>query len=342
MKLFREGGPNQVRRIGADKYKLSVRIPSDESGMVGRECPSDSCSPAYFKIRPGTGLTGEQSVAYCPYCRMSSHPAEFHTESQIAYARAVAVREATPGINEMLREALGLDYRGKRSLDAGFVSIEMSLTPLVQRPLSRPAEEELQRDVVCHNCGLEHGVFGLAVWCPDCGEDLFLEHVRAELAVVQRVLAAIPERRAQLGARVAARDVENELEDVVSIFEAVLKAICRLHLRNTGVTEDDIASVIEMKVRNRFQSVAFAANAFREILGRELFVDIAADDLAAISQTFEKRHPITHNLGVVDRKYMRRINSGEFLGREVLVSVAEVVASIGIAERVFARAYTGQ
>jgi hypothetical protein len=47
-----------------------------------------------------------------------------------------------------------------------------------------------------------------------------------------------------------------------------------------------------------------------------------------LSRTFAKRHPITHNLGVVDRKYLERVESGKLHGREVRVSVAEVEAAI--------------
>jgi hypothetical protein len=40
--------------------------------------------------------------------------------------------------------------------------------------------------------------------------------------------------------------------------------------------------------------------------------------------TFEKRHPITHNLGVIDRKYLERMRSAEHEGREVMVTPDEI------------------
>jgi hypothetical protein len=45
------------------------------------------------------------------------------------------------------------------------------------------------------------------------------------------------------------------------------------------------------------------------------------DELGA---SFAKRHPITHNLGVVDRKYLERAQSAEREGREVRITAAEV------------------
>jgi hypothetical protein len=46
--------------------------------------------------------------------------------------------------------------------------------------------------------------------------------------------------------------------------------------------------------------------------------------LQKLDAVFQKRHPITHNLGVIDRKYLERVRSGEAEGREVRVDQGEV------------------
>jgi predicted nucleic acid-binding Zn-ribbon protein len=288
---------------------------------------------------PGTGLTGDQLVAHCPYCRASSDPHSFHTQAQTEFARDVAINEALGGLDGILRDALRLDKSGKRTIDAGLLSIEMSLTPAQQTAVGRPVEEELRRDLTCTHCGLRHAVFGLAFWCPDCGNDLFLQHVREEFDVVRRILEVAPQRRAELGARVAARDIENALEDVVSIFEAVLKLICRSELLARGIAQEDVSATIESKVRNKFQNVGLAQIVFAEIVGRELLRGESSETIAGLSAVFEKRHPITHNLGVIDRKYMRRVESGEPVGREIRVSSAEVLQAIDVVEHILSAAY---
>ena len=58
-----------------------------------------------------------------------------------------------------------------------------------------------------------------------------------------------------------------------------------------------------------------------------------------MTRTFAKRHPITHNLGGVDRKYLARVASGELHGREVRVSVAEVEAAIDATSTVLTTVY---
>lgn len=81
--------------------------------------------------------------------------------------------------------------------------------------MRRPVEEELRRDLRCNACGLDHAVFGLATSCSDCGQDMFLQHVAAEFGVIDKILSDAPDRRQRLGPRVAARDLDNALEDVL-------------------------------------------------------------------------------------------------------------------------------
>lgn len=337
--LFREGGPHSIRRTGRDEYEMSITLPQDERGMVGRECSREGCSPAYFKVKLGTGITGEQEIAYCPYCRSDGHPTAFHTKSQQEYAKRVVENEAVEAMQRMLGDALGLGPSGRKQLGGGMFSIEMSLQRAPRRHVSRPLEEELRRDIRCAMCGLEHAVFGLALWCPDCGTDLFLDHVHEELEVTRRILGAVDDRRAALGARIAARDVENSLEDTVSLFETVLKIVTRRVLQARGQTEEQVDDTFRRHVRNTYQSVGSAAATFQALVALDLFAEIDESRRATLANVFEKRHPITHNLGVVDRNYLRRAQSGELEGREVRVKTEEVREAVDVAESVLRNAY---
>ena len=65
--LFKEGGPLNVRKTGPHQFRFSIPLPSGENKRLGRECPDVSCSPRYFKVKMGTGITANQIRAYCPY-----------------------------------------------------------------------------------------------------------------------------------------------------------------------------------------------------------------------------------------------------------------------------------
>jgi hypothetical protein len=337
--LFEEGGPLNVRRTGQDKYEMRISIPTDEDGMVGRECPKEDCSPGYFKVKLGTGITEHQETAFCPYCRTEAEPSNFTTQAQKDYAIALVKNNAINGINRMLKKSLGLNSAGKRKIGAGLFSIEMSLKPGRPDYVPRPIEEELRRDIVCPNCGLEHSVFGLATWCADCGQDIFLVHVDKEFKVIEKMLSVVDKRREELGARVAGRDIENAIEDMVSIFEAVMKIITSRHLLKQGTQPDEIADILEKQIRNQYQNIKSAQEVFKKFVGIELFEGLSSPSSEALTLIFEKRHPITHNLGVIDRKYLARVRSGELQGREIRVSSQEVFDVLEITRSVISSAY---
>ena len=338
--LFRRGGPHNIRKTGHDQYTLNISLPADGEGVIGRECPSEDCSPAYFRVKLGTGITGEDyDKAFCPYCRTSADPNDFTRKSQVEYGKRIVENEVLDGLDRMMQKALGMGSSRKKTIGGGMFSMEMSYKPPRKKPVGRPFEEELRRDVRCPACTLEHSVFGLATWCPDCGADIFPAHLDAELDVVKKMLGHVETRREELGPRVAARDVENALEDVVSVFEAVLKQVTRRHLREQGRAPEDVEEVFRKKVRNTYQSVSRGAVLFEELVGFPLFDGVDARVVEQLEATFEKRHPITHNLGVLDRKYLDKARSGELEGREVRVTAREIEEAVDLVSRVVVAAY---
>lgn len=336
---FEDGGPFDLRHSGQDEITMNLPIPTDSYGMLARECTDQTCVPGYFKVKPGTGITGDQQIAYCPYCRRGAPPSDFLTKAQRQYAMDAVMSEAAGAVDRMIKQALNLGPTGRKSFGGGMLSMELAYKSGGRPEVSRPVEEELRRDVRCPHCTLEHAVFGLATWCPDCGRDVFEQHLDAEFQVVRRILAAVEERRLTLGPRVAARDIENALEDTVSVFEAVLKSIARRHLVAAGRAMDEVDKLLEKSVRSQFQNPEVASRLWLEHVGVSLFDDVPPNVVAIMSRAFAKRHPITHNLGVVDRKYLERVESGELHGREVRVSVAEVEAAIDATSAVLTNLY---
>jgi len=273
----------------------------------------------------GTGITDGQEFAYCPYCHYEADPNDFATREQIRYAKDLVMREASKGIDGMLKESLGLGPSGRKKLGGGLISLELSYKPKPPRPVRMPAEDEVRRDVVCSHCTLDQTVFGLATWCADCGADIFLTHVDAELGVTRLMVDDIDRRKESLGNRVAAKDLENCLEDVVSTFEAAVKAIARRALAKRGNTTEQIEAELR-KVGNAFQSVVRTREQLLRLFGFEPAPSPLWDRLTA---AFEKRHPITHNLGVIDRRYLEKAQRAEREGREIRITVVEIAALLG-------------
>lgn len=318
--LFHEGGSHNIKRLGNDEYQMSINIPTDNDGRVARECPNDLCSPGYFKVKLGTGKTGGQDVAYCPYCKHEAEPSNFTTQEQIRYAKDIVLREAESSINEMIKGAFGLGPSGVKKMGGDFLSIEVSYKTSPAHPVRRPYEDEVRRDVVCPNCTLDQTVFGLATWCSDCGSDIFMTHVSAEIAVTQSMLKDVRRREQELGKRVAAKDLENCLEDAVSIFEASVKAIVRRALTERGNSSTIIDSQMK-KIGNSFQNTDRSKEQLLKLFNYQTTEPSLWERL---SICFEKRHPVTHNLGVVDKKYLERVQQAEQEGREIRILEDEI------------------
>lgn len=321
--FFREGGARQIRQIGQDQYTMTIQIPPDEDGRLGRECPEQTCSPGYFKVKPGTGITGGQKEAFCPYCRTCREPSDFRTKEQKRYAREVAIGEAHSVAHDMIKEAFGVDSSGRRRLLDGFITADVEIKPFHKPYVRPPHEDGLRRDVLCPNCKLDHSVFGVAVWCADCGKDIFTTHILGELRVVKVMLGDVERRRAELGVRVATHDIENALEDLVSVFESSLKIEMRRWLKAKSFTAEKI-DVVMKEIGSKLQSVSHASVLIPKHCDRHLLFEQNTDFQNRLDLIFQKRHPITHNFSVVDRSYLQRVRTGEIAGREVRVSKAEV------------------
>ena len=145
------------------------------------------------------------------------------------------------------------------------------------------------------------------------------------------MLIDVDRRSNELGSRVAARDIENGLEDVVSLLEAAMKAIVRRKLLTDGHSAEEVDETMKKRVRNRFQSFGGCVTVLRQLFDLDLTLALAADGGKQFERTTEKRHPITHNLGIVDRAYLEKVSTGEAEGRDVNLDENEVVAALDAA-----------
>ena len=134
------------------------------------------------------------------------------------------------------------------------------------------------------------------------------------------MLNDIGRREQDLGRRVSAKDLENCLEDSVSLFEAASKAVTRRALKQRG-DDSEAVEVNLKKVGNSFQNVDRSREQLKKLFGYETTNRAIWDRLGS---SFEKRHPVTHNLGVVDKKYLERAQQAEREGREVRITEAEI------------------
>jgi hypothetical protein len=288
---------------------VSVSIPKDEHGYLGRECPEKSCL-GYFKIRPGTGLPGTDIPCHCPYCGHAGSPNTFYTHEQIEYAKSVALRQIGEAIREDLK-SLEFEFKPKGAFGIG---ISMKLQPGTPLPLRQYRERTLETEIRCDQCTLEYSVYGVFAYCPDCGvhnshqillRNLDLARRQVELA---RTIEDIAFRKHM---------IEDALENCVSAFDGFGREICRRH-GHVATSTEKINSV-------SFQNMDRAAIALERLYLIDLRSLLSNDDWLFVVLCFNRRHILAHNSGVIDNKYL--LESGDSTaqkGRRINIPEADV------------------
>src|SRR5258706_6818298 len=99
-----------------DNIQVSVTIPLDDQGMLGRECLK--CL-RYFKLKPGTGLPTDH--CHCPYCDYEGKATTFWTPAQLEYAKSVGLNQVynqfiKPSLDDLTRSFKELETSSRNSL----------------------------------------------------------------------------------------------------------------------------------------------------------------------------------------------------------------------------------
>ena len=172
--------PGNLRRLG---NHVSIPIPKDEHGYLGRECPNQDCV-GYFKIKPGTGLSGEDLPCHCPYCGHKGGQNTFWTSEQIEYAKSVAMRKMADAI---FRDLKGLEFNRPARGPFG-IGLRLEIKQGRPVPIRHYRERLLETEVVCDGCTLHYAIYGLFGFCPDCRVHNSLQILSKNLDLVLKQL----------------------------------------------------------------------------------------------------------------------------------------------------------
>lgn len=292
-----------VERLGSH---FTISIEPDHEGYIGRECPAESCL-GYFKITPGTGLTGP-APCHCPYCGHTDEHDKFFTPAQIKYAQSLVVRQFADAFQKDLK-ALEFEHKPRGGFGIG-LSVKVTNGPLP--PIHYYQEEQLETKVVCNKCTLRFSIYGVFGWCPDCGVHNSHQILSKNLELAQKQLTLA----ATLETELAEHLVGDALENIVSAFDGFGRELCS----RKGV---DI----------RFQNIVGARRRVQQTFGFDFAANLSAESWTVICRVFEKRHLLAHKMGVIDQDYVRKANDpAAVIGRRVRVTPDEVATAIGLVE----------
>jgi Zn ribbon nucleic-acid-binding protein len=299
----------------SDEIRMTITLPTDDEGMVGRECPE--CKE-YFKLKLGTGLPDLETCT-CPYCEHTDDSGEFITQAQLEYAQSIAVREVLgPSLAQLERSFKQLERTTRHSS----FSIKVS-TGGFNLPVKYYAEKDLETIVECDSCGLVFSIYGVFAVCPDCSRPITMSMFKKALEVSRKrfgVLKRIPNEESELR--------EALLIDTVSGGVATFDSLGK-RLR------EEFPTIFPQRPRNLFQNLDALCRALEENMSIQLKDLVGEEKYSRLYYLFQVRHIWIHNFGEADESFIRTTNCDpSLLGTKVIPSQDEVAEFLGLIENV--------
>lgn len=330
MTVFHEMKKYQTSETGT-LVEMAIPLKPNDDGMVGRECPNPACGPKYFQMGrylPEGILKNGQEFSdieiTCPYCGYIDNMQKFPTMEQGKWIESMIHRDMAITIQKMLGDVA----KNFKSESNSAFSFEMSFEPGPLPNVRYYSEEKLKRKVTCDNCGFQYAIYGISVHCPFCGKGNLILHLNRNVDVTRVLIQESEKSQSEHGPDVAQRMVGNALEDVVGIFEGFLKNIYVYGIRNSISKED--ADKKEERIRVTFQRLDGAQKLFLDDLKYDLFSKTSEEDRLFIEEQFLKRHVLTHNLGLVDEKYLEKAHNYLKQGSELEILPNDVSRTLDI------------
>lgn len=278
---------------------IKVTLPTDENGMVGRQCPSPDCGQ-YFKLKLGTGLP--TTMTSCPYCGWTGDSSNFHTPDQIEYAKSIAIKQTLdPILRDFKRTVEGLNRPTRNSL----IQLKFSVTTPTFH-VHCYTEKEVETRVTCDSCGLEFSVFGVFASCPDCQKLNAFSVLRSSLEVCRKRLLLAEHEDTASDSELKTAILQDSLGSAVAAFDALGKKL-------RGLRPD----VFPKSPRNLFQNYHALDNCLTSHTSRGIEDRIGQQAAADLLRLLQVRHLFEHNLGVVDQDFAKNVPThSHLLGRK--------------------------
>lgn len=299
-----------------ERLDKTMKIPlnPDEGGYVGKEC--SECK-GYFKVVPGTGLQGVTDI-YCPYCGYRGKQSEFVTSDQIEYAKSIYVRKVKEAL---YKDFKNLEFERKPRKGSFGIGISLKVDPGRPYPLHYYREKDLETHIECPQCTLKYAVYGIFAFCPDCGQHNSLQILKKNLEVATKMVKMAETVDEDLAKKL----IENALEDCVSAFDGFGREVCRINASQSSSPE---------KVHKiSFQNLDTTKENMNTHFGFDITQGVTSEEWNYAVICFQKRHLLTHKMGVIDDDYIRRSgDNATTVGHKVTITSNDVAALIPVIE----------
>lgn len=320
----------------ASNMLLSIPAPTTPDGRVYRFSPNAEAHPRHFVIGPVARdfviaeekrarmkLEPRSKQTVCPYSGTIDDDDNFVHPDDREAALEIVKHAAMRDVQDMIHKAFSGFNR--RSSGRGGFRMETKYTPGHRKPAPRFARRDLMRELVCDHCGRDYAVFAIGLFCCDCGAPNLRLHFAREIELVRKQVELASAQTGQ--EELVYRLLGNAHEDVLTAFEATLKAVYLYGMAFRGKTADDFKPI-----GNDFQNVERGQRRYAD-LGFDPYAVLDGKALASLKLNIQKRHIIGHNLGVMDAKFVAHDDKAK-VGETVRLVADDVIAFADSCQRV--------
>ncbi len=301
--------PDGVRIEGRhrDSFTLGVALPVSDDGLWLMRCPQHPDDHVFKIVVTQNTHADQTSDLYCPYCghhedEIWAFAPDQKATLQVA-ARAAAEQYVAAEIGDMFGKAFGGRSRSRSRRSRFNLDITYKpARPPARRTLPTFEVEETRRTMQCGVCTEKFAVYGLALYCPNCGQMAPAQQFTKLLRVQQDRVAsldALPleHKQALAESGVLNSNYESTLKDGFSALETYLRA---------RFTND--APTVPLNGKGAiFQRLDEAATLYRDHLGVDLPALVGPDGWSHLLRVAAFRHLLVHNAGIVDAKFLARL-----------------------------------
>lgn len=285
---------------GGSGFRLGVSLPVGKDGLWPMRCPQHPLEHI-FKIAISQNDGAKSTALYCPYCGHREDDLWAFAPEQhavmMAAARAAAEQYVVAALNDMLGNAFG--GRAASSSHRSGVSYTSGRSPS-RRTLPTIEIDETRRTMQCGMCQEQFAVYGLAIYCPNCGRmapaQQFSELLRVQVDRLAALNALADDQRRSLAeGGVLTANYESTIKDGFTALETYLNA--------RFASE---APTVSLYGRGAiFQRLDDAADLFADHLNVDLRA-LTGNRWQQLLRIAAIRHVLVHNAGVVDAKFLDR------------------------------------
>jgi len=317
--------PDGVHLTSRDRsgFKLGVSLPVDATGMWPMKCPVEPEHRFKMVITQSTEKASTDKV-FCPYCGHEDAGWKFAPE-QLARVRQAGLAAAEQFAHHEVAKMLQRSFGGRSS---GLVRIKVNPGSVPRRRQLPTYEiEETRRSMRCQRCAEAFAVYGLAIYCPGCGQlapaQQFQEIIRAHRERLESlhglpadVLRALRENGA------LTLSYESTVKDGFGALETYLRQ------RFVALSPEPIKTA-----RGAFQRLDDASTLYEHHLGVDLVAAAGESCWHALRRTASIRHVLVHNAGVVDEAFLaQQPGWHQLVGQKIHVDDAEATAFLDALE----------